>query len=77
MRTMRARIFLLLKLAVLLLVVGVLGLLGVRAWDSQRSPPLELWHTYSPHDLTERDIRQLDWSGYLKAENALLWIASY
>jgi len=68
---MRAKIFMLVKVAMLLLVVGVLGLLGVRTWDSQRGPPLELWHTYSPHDLTERDIRKLDWDGYLKAENAL------
>jgi alpha-beta hydrolase superfamily lysophospholipase len=71
MRAMQAKIFMLLKVAVLLLVVAVLGLLGVRAWDSLRGPPLELWHTYSPHDLTERDIRQLDWGGYLKAESAL------
>ncbi len=71
MRAMRARMFMLFKVVVLLLVAGVLGLLGVRAWDSQRGPSLSLWHTYIPHDLTGREIRKLDWSGYLKAENAL------
>ena len=52
MRAMRARIFLLLKVVAALLVLGVLGLLGVRACDAQRGPPLERWHTYSPSDLT-------------------------
>jgi alpha-beta hydrolase superfamily lysophospholipase len=46
-------------------------LLGVRAYDSQRGPPLELWHTYVPHDLEEADLRSADWAAYLKAENAL------
>ena len=55
----------------LLLVLAVFGLLAIRAWDSQRGPPLAVWHTYAPDDLTARDIEKLDWDGYLKAENAL------
>ena len=40
-----------LKRGAVLLVVIVLTLLGIRAWDSQRGPPLRLWHTYVPHEL--------------------------
>ena len=57
-----------LKVAVVLLVLGVFGLLGIRAWDSQRGPPLAVWHTYAPDELTAKDIDKLDWNGYLKAE---------
>ena len=65
------RLFKFLKVVVLLLVLAVFGLLAIRAWDSQRGPPLAVWHTYAPDDLTARDIEKLDWDGYLKAENAL------
>jgi len=58
----------LLKAIVVLAVLAVFGLLGVRAWDSQRGPPLALWHKYAPDDLTADDLRTLDWAGYLKAE---------
>jgi alpha-beta hydrolase superfamily lysophospholipase len=52
-------------------VLGVFGLLGIRAWDSQRGPPLAVWHTFAPDELTAKDIEKLDWSGYLKAEAAI------
>ena len=68
---MRAKLFKFLKVVVVLLVLAVFGLLAIRAWDSQRGPPLAVWHTYAPDDLTARDIEKLEWDGYLKAENAL------
>ena len=68
---MGAKLFKFVKVVVVLAVLGVFGLLGIRAWDSQRGPPLAVWHTYAPDELTASDIEKLDWTGYLKAEAAL------
>ena len=68
---MRSKLFKFLKVVVVLLVLGVVGLLGIRAWDAQRGPPLAVWHTYAPDELTAKEIDKLDWDGYLKAEAAL------
>jgi len=64
-------LFRLVKWAAVLLVVAVAGLLGIRAWDSQRGPPLAPWHTYVPHDLKAAKLAKLEWRGYLDAENKL------
>jgi hypothetical protein len=45
---MRARIRTIAKRAAVLLAVCVVTALAVRAYDSQRGPPLEPWHTYVP-----------------------------
>ncbi|HZX82084.1 MAG TPA: alpha/beta hydrolase [Reyranella sp.] len=56
---------------VLVLVVVVAGaLLVARAWDSQRGPPLDPWHTHVPHDWHAGEIDKADWAAYLKAEEA-------
>jgi alpha-beta hydrolase superfamily lysophospholipase len=68
---MRSRLFRFLKVVVILLMLGLFGLLAIRAWDAQRGLPLAVWHTYKPDDLTAREIPQLDWDGYLKAEARL------
>ena len=68
---MRSKLFSLLKWAVGLFVLAVLGLLAIRAYDAQRGPPLSRWHTYTPHDLKAKQIRKIEWPEYLKAENAL------
>jgi alpha-beta hydrolase superfamily lysophospholipase len=52
--------------------VGLLTLLAVRAFDSQRGPPLESWHTVVPKELTADEIAGTDWQGYLAAEDAVL-----
>jgi alpha-beta hydrolase superfamily lysophospholipase len=55
-----------------LLAVGAFcAFLVIRAVDSQRGPPLELWHSFVPHDLHAERIDQLDWAGYLAAEERL------
>ena len=40
----------LLRRVLVLLVVAAGALLVARAWDSQRGPPLDPWHTHVPHD---------------------------
>ena len=55
----------------MLIAVSALTLLGVRAFDAQRGPDLEPWHTHRPHELNAKEIAELDWTGYGKAEDAL------
>jgi alpha-beta hydrolase superfamily lysophospholipase len=52
-----------------MLAVLVIGVLGVRIFDSQRGPPLEPWHLHAPHELKTEAIDRTDWAGYLKAED--------
>jgi alpha-beta hydrolase superfamily lysophospholipase len=68
---MTAKLLRFLRRALVVLVVAATALLVARAWDSQRGPPLELWHTYVPHDLHAAEIDKTDWSSYLAAEEAL------
>ena len=68
---MTARLFRLLRRVLVLLIVVAATLLVARAWDSQRGPDLELWHTYVPHDMHADQIDKSDWAAYLKAEEAV------
>lgn len=68
---MTARLFRLAKRGLVLLIVVAMALLAMRAWDSQRGPPLEPWHTYVPHDLHAAEIDKADWSAYIRAEEAI------
>jgi alpha-beta hydrolase superfamily lysophospholipase len=54
-----------------LLVVAAVALLVARAWDSQRGPPLDPWHTHVPHDWHAAEIDKADWAAYLRAEEAV------
>ena len=45
-------------------------LLAVRIYQTQRGPPLELWHLYAPPELSAKDIDNADWNRYLAAEQA-------
>jgi alpha-beta hydrolase superfamily lysophospholipase len=55
--------------AVLLAAVAI-TLVAVRIYDTQRGPPLELWHTHVPHELSAEALDHADWSQYLAAEQA-------
>ena len=39
------------------------------AYDSQRGPPLQLWHTHVPHELKAAEIDKADWKSYLVPNN--------
>jgi alpha-beta hydrolase superfamily lysophospholipase len=57
---------------VLILVAAILAtFVLVRAWDSQRGPQLEPWHTYVPDELPARAIDATDWPEYVEAENRI------
>ena len=68
---MTARLFRILRRVLVLLIVVAATLLVARAWDSQRGPDLEPWHTYVPHDMHAAEIDKADWASWLKAEEAL------
>jgi len=68
---MKARVLRFLRRVAVLLVVAVAAIVALRAWDSQRGPPLEPWHTYVPHDLHAAEIDKTDWSSYLKHEDEI------
>lgn len=68
---MATRLLRYLKRVLLLLAVVVVTLIVARAWDSQRGPPLEAWHTYVPDDMHASRIDKADWPGYLRAEEAV------
>lgn len=52
----------------LLAIGGLVAFVVIRAVDSQRGPPLELWHTEVPAEPRAAEIDRLDWAGYLSAE---------
>ncbi len=55
------------RLISVLAVVGV-TLLAVRVCDTQRGPPLHVWHTYVPHELSAEELDSADWAKYLETE---------
>ena len=56
------------KRASILLAVATVTLLAVRVYDSQRGPPLEIWHTHVPHELSAKELDAADWDKYLAVE---------
>jgi alpha-beta hydrolase superfamily lysophospholipase len=67
----RARVLRVIKRTALLAGGIAITLLAVRIWDTQRGPPLEVWHTYAPVELTADELDAADWSQYLAAEQAV------
>jgi alpha-beta hydrolase superfamily lysophospholipase len=68
---MRTWTFRRLRQLLVLALVSLLTLLAVRIFDTQRGPPLELWHTYAPRELTGSQLRDAGWQDYLVAEQSL------
>jgi alpha-beta hydrolase superfamily lysophospholipase len=60
-----------LKRAALLLGAVLIALFALRIYDAQRGPPLEVWHTYVPEELTAEEIDGADWEAYLASERKI------
>jgi alpha-beta hydrolase superfamily lysophospholipase len=60
-----------LRRTLVLAIVAAGAILVFRAWDSNRGPPLEPWHTYVPDDLRAAEIDKSDWSSYLRHEETI------
>ncbi|MBP2316759.1 alpha/beta hydrolase [Azospirillum soli] len=54
-----------------LLALSAAVLLVVRAYDSQRGPQLEAWHTFVPKELHRKDLDRSGWTEYLMSEAAI------
>jgi alpha-beta hydrolase superfamily lysophospholipase len=65
---MRSKVVKILKRGAVLLVAIALTLMAVRIYDTQRGPPLKLWHIYAPPELNAEDLDKADWNQYLAAE---------
>lgn len=68
---MGAKAWRLFKWLVLALVVALFTVIAVRTWQIQQGPPLELWHTYEPHEMTADEITKSDWKRYLAEEQRI------
>ena len=53
----------LLKRAALVALIALVTFLGMRAWDSRRGLPLEVWHTHVPDDVTAEEIARAGLGG--------------
>jgi alpha-beta hydrolase superfamily lysophospholipase len=67
----RSRVLRILKRTALLVGATLITLMAVRIYDTQRGPPLELWHTHAPVELSADEIDDADWNQYLTAEQAV------
>lgn len=68
---MLTRLFKLLRGLLVLVVIGAGAILAFRAWDSQRGPPLEPWHTFVPTELHVDALEKADWAAYLRHEETI------
>lgn len=68
---MPVRLLGVLRRVLVLIIVAASAVLALRAWDSQRGPPLEPWHTYVPAEMHVAEIDRSDWAGYLGHEDAV------
>ena len=68
MRSVSSRTFKWLVLPLALLFVAVLAWRAIDAW---RGPPLDLWHTFVPHEMSAEQIDASNWDQYLAAEGRI------
>lgn len=48
-----------------------ISLLAIRVYQTQSGPPLQLWHTYVPKELTIEELEKTSWDDYLKREEQI------
>ncbi len=68
---MITRLVKLLKIAAVVAAVALLTLVGVRIYDTQSGPELQLWHTFVPEELERAAIDEADWDAYLAHEERI------
>ena len=69
---MGRRVLRLVKWGVIAAVAAVVGAIGVRTWQIEQGPPLELWHTFEPHEMPAGEIAKSDWARYVAHEQTLM-----
>ncbi len=71
MAEMKATAIKILKRSLAALLTLLVVIMAWRIYDALREPYLERWHTFVPGERSAAQIAQLDWAGYLEAENKL------
>ena len=59
------------KLGAFFVIFAFLAFLGFRAYVAWISPPLQLWHTFIPKEMTIEEMDAADWEEYLEREEKL------
>ncbi|MGA8893072.1 MAG: alpha/beta hydrolase [Anaeromyxobacteraceae bacterium] len=59
------------KRGAILAAVVVVTLFVGRVVETQRGPPLRVWHTWAPEEMTVEELEKGDWAAYVKHEAAL------
>jgi alpha-beta hydrolase superfamily lysophospholipase len=65
---MRPKIINGIRRTLILLATVAITFFAIRVYDTQRGPPLAVWHTYVPHELKGKELDAADWSQYLAQE---------
>jgi alpha-beta hydrolase superfamily lysophospholipase len=60
------------KRLALIAVGALLAILVFRSYRAVTGEPLEPWHEYRPHELSQRQLARADWQTYLKHEEKLM-----
>ncbi len=68
---MKTKAFKVVKLGLLLVMVSLLTLWGARAYNAWQAPPLQLWHTFVPQEMTIKEMDAATWDQYMERENRL------
>jgi alpha-beta hydrolase superfamily lysophospholipase len=68
---MKARFGRWMKRGLVLVALVFLTLIGLRAYDSLRGPPLERWHTFVPRELKANELDASDWGRYVAEETRI------
>ncbi len=61
-----------LRRVAVLIVLFLLAVLALRAWETRGGPDLQPWHTHVPKELSPREMDDTDWPGYLAHEEAMV-----
>lgn len=56
------------KWTAIVILIFLVAVFVIRAWDSQRGEPLTPWQTFVPDELSPAELDATDWQGYLAAE---------
>jgi len=59
------------RIVALTLIVLIIALFALRAYEARKGPSLQLWHTFVPRELSVEQLDQADWNTYLKHEAVL------
>lgn len=51
---------------------GLVTFLVLRSIQSLRGVPLQLWHTYAPEEMSDKELKRADWNAYLEHEDTLM-----